>query len=156
MSALVSFDEYIEGMGDGLQILRYNLTTAYTAHMDWIDDPSGKLPHNYDSAGTGGNRFATILLYMSDLEEGDGGETVFTEAYPIDKSEKERVPLQQAIQNLRESGDASSILETGSWEEEMVAKCRSRLAITPKRGKAILFYSQLPSGAPDPQSLHGM
>jgi hypothetical protein len=34
----LGFDEYSESHGDGLQILRYNLTTAYTPHMDWIED----------------------------------------------------------------------------------------------------------------------
>jgi hypothetical protein len=33
--ALLGFDEYMEGHTDGLQVLRYNLTTAYIPHMDW-------------------------------------------------------------------------------------------------------------------------
>ena len=49
--------------------------------MDFLDlDES--LEHDYDSSKKGGNRFATILLYMTDLEEKDGGETVFTKAWP--------------------------------------------------------------------------
>ena len=87
----LGFDEYVESHGDGLQILRYNLTTAYTTHMDYIDDKSGKSAHDFNSAGTGGNRFATILLYMSDLDPEDGGETVFTEGWPPGLLEKERV-----------------------------------------------------------------
>jgi prolyl 4-hydroxylase len=152
---ILGFDEYVEGHGDGLQILRYNLTTAYTQHMDHIDDASGKLPHNYDSAGMGGNRFSTILLYMSDLDEAAGGETVFTEAWPVGQPENERVKLKDALRELRESNAAGGILQHGSWEEEMVAKCRSRLAIRPRAGRAVLFYSQLPNGEPDPASLHG-
>jgi hypothetical protein len=35
---LLGFDEYIDSHGDGLQILRYNLTKAYNSHMDWIED----------------------------------------------------------------------------------------------------------------------
>jgi hypothetical protein len=34
----LGFDDYLESHGDGLQILRYNLTTAYTTHLDWIED----------------------------------------------------------------------------------------------------------------------
>jgi hypothetical protein len=34
----LGFDEYFESYGDGLQILRYNVTTAYNSHMDWIED----------------------------------------------------------------------------------------------------------------------
>jgi hypothetical protein len=47
------------------------------------------------------------------------------------------------------------VLKEGSWEEEMVAKCRSRLAIQPNSARAVLFYSQLPNGEQDPASLHG-
>ena len=35
-------------------------------------------------------RFATILLYFTDLGENDGGETVFTHAWPIDIPEENR------------------------------------------------------------------
>lgn len=37
MKAL-GFDDYHESQTDGLQILRYNLTTAYTPHMDYLDN----------------------------------------------------------------------------------------------------------------------
>ena len=60
--SLLGIDEYVEEMSDGLQILRYNLTTAYTPHMDYLEDRSGKEPYDYDTAGKGGNRFATILV----------------------------------------------------------------------------------------------
>jgi hypothetical protein len=152
---ILGYDEYIESHGDGLQLLRYNLTTAYIPHMDWIDDPSGKLKHNYDSAHKGGNRYATILLYMSDLDEDAGGETVFTKGWPVGQAEEDHVPYKQALRELRESGDASMVLDEGSWEEEMVAKCRSRLSVRPNSARAVLFYSQLPTGEPDPASLHG-
>lgn len=152
---ILGYDEYIESHGDGLQILRYNLTTAYIPHMDWIDDPSGKLKHNFDSVHKGGNRYATILLYMSDLDEDAGGETVFTKGWPTGQAEEDHVPYKQALSDLRESGDASMVLEEGSWEEGMVAKCRTRLSVRPNSARAVLFYSQLPTGEPDPASLHG-
>jgi len=62
--------------------------------MDYMD-LDDKLPHDYDSVHKGGNRYATILLYMTDLEEKDGGETVFTEAWPVNQTEEEHVQFDQ-------------------------------------------------------------
>ena len=127
---MLGFDEYIESHGDGLQILRYNLTTAYSTfvclfvgmleyrlsvsecdsmesfhrllfsfciitvpHMDYLDLDK-KLQHDYDSSKKGGNRFATILLYMTDLSEKDGGETVFIDAWPSGQREEDHKPLE--------------------------------------------------------------
>ena len=55
--------------------------------------PRSKERHDYASEGKGGNRYATILLYMSDLEEGEGGETVFSNAWPPEQPEEEHVPI---------------------------------------------------------------
>ena len=148
--SVLGFDEYIESHSDGLQILRYNQTKAYTAHMDWIDD-DGKQAHNYDSAGKGGNRFATILLYMTDLGPEDGGETVFIHGKSLDENP---TPYNRALKELRMSEHAK-LFKRDSWEEKMVAKCRSSLAVVPNSARAVLFYSQLPNGRPDPASLHG-
>lgn len=77
---MLGFDEFIPSHADGLQILRYNQSTAYNSHLDWIQG-NKHLKHDYNSAGKGGNRFATILLYMSDLSAENGGETVFLNAH---------------------------------------------------------------------------
>ena len=37
----------------------------------------------------------------------------------------------------------------------MVVDCRSRLAVKPHAGRAVLFYSQHPNGEIDNSSLHG-
>jgi hypothetical protein len=88
---------------------------------------------------------------MSDLGENDGGETVFAKALPHGK---ESVPLKKALADLRTSGSAT-MLATGSWEEEMSAQCRTKLAVRPKLARAVLFYSQHPNGKEDLASLHG-
>lgn len=144
----------MEGHTDGLQILRYNTSTAYTHHMDYMTDRSGEECFDYESARKGGNRYATILLYMTDLEEGEGGETVFPNAWPAGQSDEERVEIDQALEDLRASGEASA-LEEGSWQEKMAAECRTRLAVRPRAGRAVLFYSQYPNGQKDPDSRHG-
>lgn len=123
-------------------------------HMDWIDDHNKREVHNFDSHRKGTNRFATILLYMSDLGEGAGGETLFKNAWPIDLPEDQRKSRDVALEELRESGEAN-FLKKGSWEETMVADCRSRLAVRPHSARAVLFYSQHPNGEEDTSSLHG-
>lgn len=151
---VLGLDEYIEGHSDGLQILRYNKTTAYTPHQDYLDDPGEANFFNFDSAGVGGNRFATILLYMTELGERDGGETVFTQAWPPEVETENRVKIFDAVKQLRESGDAS-MLKRGSWEETMAATCRSKLSVRPKEARAVLFYSQHPNGEEDVSAKHG-
>lgn len=164
---VLGFDEYYESHTDGLQILRYNLTKAYTPHMDYLDNfgmyaSDEKLlsrrgqcivsltcsniakdsdPYDYDSSGTGGNRFATILLYMSDLKPEDGGETVFAKAPPAGTDTLR--PAKDVIREMRETGSSLDVLNPGSWEEEMAAHCKSRLAVTPYKSRAVLFYSQV-------------
>lgn len=149
----LGFDEYWDTMGDGLQILRYNRTTAYNSHLDYIEDKSGQLEHDFDSSGTGGNRFATILMYMSDLDFEDGGETVFPKAWPPKLLPEERVSTEAALEQLRAS-EHGNVLERGSWEEQLVAKCKTKLSIGPHSSRAVLFYSQFPNGELDPLSLH--
>jgi len=152
---LLGFDEYIESFTDGLQILRYNKTAAYISHLDYIEDPEKREEHNYDSAGVGSNRFATVLLYMSDLGEKDGGETMFTKTWSTDMFSSKSKYYDQALRELRSSG-GPEFLKEGSWEEKMVAECRSgKLVIRPMNTRAVLFYSQHPNGELDMSSHHG-
>lgn len=69
---LLRYERYDETVMDGFQILRYNVSAAYNTHYDYIESSRDA---KYDSARGGTNRFATILLYLNDVEE--GGETVF-------------------------------------------------------------------------------
>ncbi|KAL6226972.1 hypothetical protein ACLB2K_000931 [Fragaria x ananassa] len=56
--------------GEGLQILHYEVGQKYEPHFDYFQD-------EYNTRN-GGQRMATILMYLSDVEE--GGETVFPNA----------------------------------------------------------------------------
>ena len=90
---------------------------------------------------------------MSDLGDEDGGETVFSKAPP--KGSDVLRPSEEVIRELRETGSSLELLTPGSWEEDMTAKCKSRLAVKPYKSRAVLFYSQLPNGEPDKMSYHG-
>lgn len=52
--------------GEGLQVLRYGAGQKYDAHWDYFFHKEG--------TANGGNRYATVLTYLNDVEE--GGETV--------------------------------------------------------------------------------
>jgi 2OG-Fe(II) oxygenase superfamily len=67
---------------------------------------------------------------------------------------EQRIETKEMVTRLRESGELS-MLKHGSWEEEMVANCRTKLSVRPHANRAVLFYSQHPNGEPDPLSFHG-
>jgi len=146
-SCLVAgFDYYMESHTEGLQIIRYNTTNAYQSpHTDFIA-PNDLLDMDLDSSRTGGNRFATFVLYLSDHGTKDGGETVFTEADSGDPGKFDE--MTQALKEFRSSTE-STMFEEGSWQESLVATCRSRFSVQPKRSRALLFYSQNPDGLED-------
>ncbi|EED90233.1 hypothetical protein THAPSDRAFT_263536, partial [Thalassiosira pseudonana CCMP1335] len=121
---LLRMGAYKENLADGIQILRYELGQAYIAHHDYFPVRQSN-DHLWDPSKGGSNRFATIFLYLSDVEV--GGQTLEKDAG----------------------------VDAGSWEDKLVDQCYSKLAVPPRRGDAILFYSQYPDGHLDPNSLHG-
>lgn len=56
--------------GEAMQILRYELGQKYEPHFDSFADEVNRL--------RGGQRIATVLMYLSDVKK--GGETVFPKA----------------------------------------------------------------------------
>ncbi|KNA21793.1 hypothetical protein SOVF_040140 [Spinacia oleracea] len=105
--------------GEGLQILHYEVGQKYEPHFDYFLE-------DYSTVN-GGQRIATVLMYLSDVEE--GGETVF----PSAKGNISAVPY---------------------WNE--LSKCgKEGLSVKPNRGDALLFWSMKPDASLDPLSLHG-
>nr|ACU24023.1 unknown [Glycine max] len=105
--------------GEGLQVLHYEVGQKYEPHYDYfLDDFNTK---------NGGQRIATVLMYLTDVEE--GGETVF----PAAKGNFSFVP----------------------WWNELFECGKKGLSIKPKRGDALLFWSMKPDASLDPSSLHG-
>ena len=56
---------------------------------------------------------------------------------------------------LLQRHNASHLFHSDSWERRLITQCKTKFAKKPKKAEAILFYSQLPSGAPDHMSEHG-
>ncbi|KAI3914030.1 hypothetical protein MKW98_010842 [Papaver atlanticum] len=106
--------------GEGLQILHYEVGQKYEPHYDYFEDEFNTKKH-------GGQRIATLLMYLSDVEE--GGETVFPKA----------------------KGNVSY----PPWNDESVECGKKGLAVKPKKGDALLFWSLKPDATKDFSSLHG-
>ncbi|KAG8373613.1 hypothetical protein BUALT_Bualt11G0042500 [Buddleja alternifolia] len=105
--------------GEGLQILHYEVGQKYAPHYDYFMDEF--------NTQNGGQRIATVLMYLSDVEE--GGETVFPAA----------------------KGNYSSV----PWWNELSECGKGGLSVKPKMGDALLFWSMKPDATLDPSSLHG-
>ncbi|KAF5208324.1 Prolyl 4-hydroxylase alpha-like protein [Thalictrum thalictroides] len=105
--------------GEGLQILHYEVGQKYEPHYDYFNDEF--------NTRNGGQRIATVLMYLSDVEE--GGETVF----PASKGNFSNVP----------------------WWSELSECGKKGLSVKPKMGDALLFWSMWPDATLDPSSLHG-
>lgn len=105
--------------GEGLQVLHYEVGQKYEPHFDYFLDEF--------NTKNGGQRMATVLMYLSDVEE--GGETVFPAA----------------------KGNISSV----PWWNELSDCGKKGLSVKPKIGDALLFWSMKPDATLDPSSLHG-
>lgn len=104
--------------GEAFNVLRYENMQHYDSHYDTFD------PKDFGPQPS--QRIATVLLYLSEVEE--GGETVFKRE---GKGNGERV-----ITDWRSCDDGSFMYK-------------------PRQGDAVLFWAVDPSGKIDPHALHG-
>jgi prolyl 4-hydroxylase len=108
---------------EDLQVLRYDVGEKYDAHEDVGDEGSvsGK-----ELSREGGQRVATVLLYLEEPEE--GGETAF--------------PDSEWIDGWRRDAESWSPCAAG------------RVAMKPKRGDGLMFWSVQPNGNIDHRAIH--
>eukprot|EP00591_Stephanopyxis_turris_P013992 CAMPEP_0195532780 /NCGR_PEP_ID=MMETSP0794_2-20130614/39104_1 /TAXON_ID=515487 /ORGANISM="Stephanopyxis turris, Strain CCMP 815" /LENGTH=237 /DNA_ID=CAMNT_0040665131 /DNA_START=514 /DNA_END=1224 /DNA_ORIENTATION=+ len=155
---LLRIPEYKEAMADGIQVLRYERGQAYVAHHDYFPSQQSE-DFNWDPYTGGSNRFATVFLYLNDVEE--GGQTCFPKAEKLRESDYPNL----AERFLGKDSDLSEAelskllkdanLKENSWEAKLTRDCYSKFSVQPRKGDAVLFYSQKPDGHLDPDSLHG-
>lgn len=136
--SLLRVEAYDEQLADGIQVLRYRLRNAYIPHNDYFEKDTSA-DFNWNPQTGGSNRFATVFLYLSD--DFEGGQTVF--------------PRATNRTGVKPPRQASALFKAGSWESEMVEQCYGNLAVRPKKGNALLFYSQNADLTLDENSIHG-
>ncbi len=104
------------------QLVRYRTGEEFSWHYDEI--PSAQLSN-------GGQRLATLLVYLNDLEDDRGGGTVFRDLNP---------PVNESSKRKKRKGS--------SKEND------DQLTVRPKSGTALLFFPAFADGKPDTRTLH--
>mmetsp|Transcript_19410 Transcript_19410/g.29294 ORF Transcript_19410/g.29294 Transcript_19410/m.29294 type:complete len:403 (-) Transcript_19410:32-1240(-) len=103
------------------QLVRYRTGEEFSWHYDEI--PSAQLSN-------GGQRLATLLVYLNDLDKDRGGGTVFRDLKsPFNESNKRK--------------------KKGSSKGN-----GNQLTVRPKSGTALVFFPAFKDGKPDPRTLH--
>ena len=142
---------------EGLSALRYEQGDYFRAHLDVHQRP-GRATHS---------RVATCLLYLADLVGGDGGETYFPWAIPeapptADGAPQWRAGAAHPACRSYEGKDATTqdaetleAYEDGSEEwSPPTSEGPMGLAVTPRKGRALLFWNRKEDGSVDLRSRH--
>lgn len=107
------------GHGEPLQVLKYINGQKYDAHHDYFHDDVNPARER------GGQRIATMLMYMSTVPIDGGGETTFPDA---------------------KFGQVSG----AEWSD----CANNKLSVKTEKGDALLFFSLNVDGTKDPRSIH--
>eukprot|EP00418_Pyrodinium_bahamense_P034340 CAMPEP_0179145978 /NCGR_PEP_ID=MMETSP0796-20121207/70466_1 /TAXON_ID=73915 /ORGANISM="Pyrodinium bahamense, Strain pbaha01" /LENGTH=279 /DNA_ID=CAMNT_0020846421 /DNA_START=150 /DNA_END=985 /DNA_ORIENTATION=+ len=121
--------------GEGVQVASYHPGDYYEFHHDSL------------------LRRVTVLLYLNDVPEGDGGETIFplvrAPGVPADAAP----PLPPAVLGHERDGRDFKVERM----EDMTPYCDSEfyLKIRPEAGTAVMFFSYKPDYSLDEYAIHG-
>ena len=110
------------------------------AHHDYLEDKQ----INSDPSTPGGtNRYATVFMYMSDVE-GGGGHTALVHGI-------------NATDGAGTSRDWTGRHARRVYRHDWGAACAGKSGVRSpaRKGNALVFYSQRADGRLDPASLHG-
>ncbi|KAJ8434953.1 hypothetical protein Cgig2_025989 [Carnegiea gigantea] len=138
--------------GEDIQVLRYQEGQKYEAHYDYFVDKV--------NIARGGHRYATVLMYLSDVQK--GGETVFPNA-ELSERQKATIQSDDELSECGKKGIAGTLLSLTSrlvslsedYDSFMLTNILKCKLVRPKKGDALLFFSLYPNAHPDPMSLHG-
>lgn len=112
------------------QVVRYRTGEEFSWHYDEV--PSTQLSN-------GGQRLATLLVYLNDLDEGRGGGTVFRDLKPP------RAHSDEKGRKKRKRGNKVGAAISGA---------NRQLTVRPRAGTALLFFPSYRDGTPDVRTLH--
>eukprot|EP00927_Polykrikos_kofoidii_P070869 TRINITY_DN67248_c0_g1_i1.p1 TRINITY_DN67248_c0_g1~~TRINITY_DN67248_c0_g1_i1.p1 ORF type:complete len:432 (-),score=54.64 TRINITY_DN67248_c0_g1_i1:148-1443(-) len=121
--------------GEGVQIASYAPGDYYEFHHDGL------------------RRRATALVYLEDVAEGDGGETIFPMIRADGVSPDTPPPLPPAVVGY-DRGTLGFKVESF---RDMAPYCNSDyyLKVRPEAGKALLFFSYGPDSISEVRAIHG-
>jgi prolyl 4-hydroxylase len=143
---------------DGLQVVRYGQGQFYNEHFDFLETSNANEFNNMIPTKGGTNRYATIFLYMSDVEV--GGMTGFPKANPLSSDELNRISpdlvpmVNYSIADFNRTVLEQALGRPNGMEMNMGQKCFSRFGVRPKKLGAVLFYNTLPDQYKDEMAFH--
>ncbi|KAI3434742.1 hypothetical protein D9Q98_002802 [Chlorella vulgaris] len=156
-------------LGEATQVVRYDPGQFYALHLD-------------NRAGDCAKRAATVMVYLSAPEE--GGHTFFprSNGFPLQQAldgvaagwrNEPAAPADEAAPAARRGGGSGGDGGGGgvggsdchlrgggrgrrqqAAQQQAMAREEEGLRVAPREGRAVLFWSRLPSGAEDQSSLH--
>jgi hypothetical protein len=135
-------------LAEDLQVVRYRPGQHFALH--------------HDSSAAFQRRLLTLLVYLNDVEEGNGGETWFpfapaspTTAAAADQGNHGSDEAASSDGDRRQVPSSRAGLEAALAKAQRMEDATAGLRVVPRRGRAILFYNiQLENGEPDPSAIH--